>query len=214
MAFKGLPASVFLKNGCICLSGEKKGRDNKDNFPVAYKPCESWIDFHFFTCHFFIVCHWRPFYQDLQSIPVGRNSSELLERETSKLVLRACALFFRRTEAEGGNSLFKNRCGFLPELLYSEAVSEPFKGLHSPLHGAVLRVKRGRHKHTSSEEDRADFYMLQHFVCAYENWHHGAGMLTVFCILLAVLTGKHVFQREFSIFISLCFHNIPVLFWM
>lgn len=142
MAFKAVSAAVsFLENWLYSFLW-KKSRDNKkDNLSVAYKPCKIWSDFHFFTCHFFIVCRWRPFYQVFQTIPVGRNFSELLHRETSKPILRACMLFFRRTEAEHGNSLFKNQCDFLPGLLYSEDSFEPFKGFHFQLHGAVLLMK-------------------------------------------------------------------------
>lgn len=41
MAFKVLPAAVFLKNGCICHFGKKRSRNNKANFPVPYEPCKS-----------------------------------------------------------------------------------------------------------------------------------------------------------------------------
>jgi len=50
-------------------------------------------------------------------------------------------LVFRRSEAEHGNSLFKNRCDFLLNLLYSEDSFEHFKEFHSPLHGAILLMK-------------------------------------------------------------------------
>lgn len=140
MAFKAVSAAVGFLENWLYLSLWKKSRENKKNLSVAYKPHKIWNDFHFYMS-LFIVCHWKPFYQVFQTIPVGRNFSKLLQRETSKPVLRACMLFFKRTEAEHGNSLVKNLCVFLPDILYSEDSFQPFKGLHCPLHGAVLLMK-------------------------------------------------------------------------
>lgn len=130
---------VFLKIGCIYPSGKKAEKIKKICLLLINLTKFEMISI--FTCHFFIVCHWKPFYQVFQTIPVGRNFSKLLQRETSKPVLRACMLFFKRTEAEHGNSLVKNLCVFLPDILYSEDSFQPFKGLHCPLHGAVLLMK-------------------------------------------------------------------------
>lgn len=213
MAFRMLRAAVFLKNGCSCLSGKKKGRDNKDNFPVAYKPCKNLSDLHFLHVTFllcvtedhFIRCYGPSL---LAEIPLnccrGKHQNWSLEH---------VHCFSGELKQNMEIHFLKVSVGFCQNYYLQKMSLNLLRGC--TLHWMVQIWGEKRETWVHHQWGRQSWFLhVERFVCAYENWHHGVGMLTVFCILLAALTGNHVFQREFSIFISLCFHISPVLFWM